>query len=609
MPEAWSATIPAASPSQVDVSNAVRVAVSGDTVTIPAGTARWTNTIQILKAIQLIGAGIGQTIIFDDTATDIPLLQVIPDNSSLSRISGIEFSKGVRNTTLFHGVIQYYGSSQRVRIDNCRFNLINNACIVTANATCGVVDHCTFWRANTFGIQIHHDQWGGRANGDGSWADADLLGTTNAMYVESCVFTNNGSAPGSIDSELGGRFVYRYNISTNDSLGFHGTDSSARERGARTFEIYGNTMFWSTNQVNQLSPNAILARSGVGVVFSNACWNYNWIMILAAYRQLPEMWVPWGPVTGANPWDLQDGVIYATGTHNGGNGNQTLVDTNQSWVVNQWQGYTCNATNAMMGSTISSNSATTLTLVPDRNPALNIAFTNGETYEIRKTIRSLDQPGSGQGDLVGEGSGNMGNPYNQSPGTWGSPYNTRTGVASWPNQVISPIYQWSNIVIVQIPNNVQSNQIASQSQTIQPLRDFFDYTIKPGYTPLVFPHPLVVPPVPPSSPTFTVQPFGGLVGVGQGWTFTSLAVGDPVITYQWRKGGVNLAGNTDSNLVLSNVQLTDSGVYDVAATNGAGFAISSPATLTVTPSPPPSPPTVFRIISVSGKVITNIFQQ
>src|SRR5262245_23526008 len=60
------ATINAKSGSLVDVSSAVASAKDGDTVTVPAGTAIWTSTLNIAKNITLQGAGVASTIIIDD---------------------------------------------------------------------------------------------------------------------------------------------------------------------------------------------------------------------------------------------------------------------------------------------------------------------------------------------------------------------------------------------------------------------------------------------------------------------------------------------------------------------------------------------------------------
>ena len=87
------------------------------------------------------------------------------------------------------------------------------------------------------------------------------------------------------------------------------------------------------------------------------------------------------------------------------------------------------------------------------------------------------------------------------------------------------------------------------------------------------------------APSITLQPVAQTVTVGGNVTFTSTASGSPAPTYQWRKDGVALPGitATAASLTLTNVQLSQAGVYTVVATNSAGPATSNAATLTVNP--------------------------
>lgn len=68
--------------------------------------------------------------------------------------------------------------------------------------------------------------------------------------------------------------------------------------------------------------------------------------------------------------------------------------------------------------------------------------------------------------------------------------------------------------------------------------------------------------------------------LAQNWSatikFSPVAVGDPTITYQWRKGSTDLTGKTSASLELTNLALSDAGSYVVRATNAYGFA-DSPA--------------------------------
>ena len=86
----------------------------------------------------------------------------------------------------------------------------------------------------------------------------------------------------------------------------------------------------------------------------------------------------------------------------------------------------------------------------------------------------------------------------------------------------------------------------------------------------------------PLAPSITTQPVSQTVTTGSNVTFTVAASGAPPLTYQWKKNGVAIAGATTDTLSLSNVQLSDAGIYTVTVSNSAGSVESAPATLSVT---------------------------
>src|SRR6266568_4493975 len=66
-PLTQAATWPSVSVAEADVATAISKAADGDTVTVPPGTAIWSSQLTITKNITLQGAGVGQTIIYDDS--------------------------------------------------------------------------------------------------------------------------------------------------------------------------------------------------------------------------------------------------------------------------------------------------------------------------------------------------------------------------------------------------------------------------------------------------------------------------------------------------------------------------------------------------------------
>jgi len=86
------------------------------------------------------------------------------------------------------------------------------------------------------------------------------------------------------------------------------------------------------------------------------------------------------------------------------------------------------------------------------------------------------------------------------------------------------------------------------------------------------------------STTITAQPVNQTACAGGSATFTVAASGSGALSYQWRKGGVNIPGATAANLTINPVAAGDAGSYDVVVSNSCGTVTSSAATLTVNPA-------------------------
>lgn len=89
----------------------------------------------------------------------------------------------------------------------------------------------------------------------------------------------------------------------------------------------------------------------------------------------------------------------------------------------------------------------------------------------------------------------------------------------------------------------------------------------------------------PSAPVVSA-PVSRTVSVGDSVTFSVLASGVSTLTYQWRHNGVDIGGEVNSSLTLTNVQASQAGSYSVLVHSvGEGDALSAAATLTVTAPP------------------------
>jgi len=82
------------------------------------------------------------------------------------------------------------------------------------------------------------------------------------------------------------------------------------------------------------------------------------------------------------------------------------------------------------------------------------------------------------------------------------------------------------------------------------------------------------------------QPSDRLATAGDEVLFSTPAIGQLPVSYQWRLNSVPISGQTSSPLALANVQTNDSGSYDVVVKNAFGAVTSQVATLTVSPTPP-----------------------
>ena len=85
-------------------------------------------------------------------------------------------------------------------------------------------------------------------------------------------------------------------------------------------------------------------------------------------------------------------------------------------------------------------------------------------------------------------------------------------------------------------------------------------------------------------PVITTQPAAQTIVRNNSVRFTFVAAATPPVQYQWAFNGTNIAGATDSALMLNNVQTNQSGAYQVTVTDAGGSVSSTPANLTVLPT-------------------------
>lgn len=84
-----------------------------------------------------------------------------------------------------------------------------------------------------------------------------------------------------------------------------------------------------------------------------------------------------------------------------------------------------------------------------------------------------------------------------------------------------------------------------------------------------------------SAPVILAQPSGASVPVGGGATLSVAAAGGGTVTYQWKKDGQALAGQTEAALTLESLTPEDAGDYSVDVRNAGGTLTSAVAALRV----------------------------
>lgn len=86
-------------------------------------------------------------------------------------------------------------------------------------------------------------------------------------------------------------------------------------------------------------------------------------------------------------------------------------------------------------------------------------------------------------------------------------------------------------------------------------------------------------------PAITTPPVNAMVARGQSVSFSVAAKGTAPLAYQWRKGGVPVAGATTTKLTITSAKDSDVASYDCVVSNGYGSTPSATATLSFTSAP------------------------
>lgn len=217
-----------------------------------------------------------------------------------------------------------------------------------------------------------------------------------------------------------------------------------------------------------------------------------------------------------------------------------------------------------------------------------ISFPNQFTYEAHLMM---------QGNLAGGCDGNVGffGIYNPSIGEWGTGYGQITfqtdgyihiDSGSWADTRLMPFqtgkwydiacdYNLSTQVMGVRINGSETLAQVSTSASGAPTGIYIQ--AGHGEDPTLLVENVSV--TEDSPPVFTQEPNNQTVGAGQAFSFTSLASGYPVPSYQWEfstndANFVNINGATTASFSLPSSGLTNIGYYKVVASNTLGVSTS-----------------------------------
>ena len=335
--------------SQANVSSALTsIANDGSVVLIPPGTCLWASGINYTQTKTFVLAGAGaisgdgsgsntsgtgfDNTIIQDGAGGNNVLTFTFINGKSSRITGFALAEGSGGATKNGAQLQLGGSSVSTRLDHMHFNQLHGGSVVQVEGCVyGVGDHNQFdaiLSETAFSFRYHHGNCNGDTtnNGNGTWAAADLWGSSSFFYTENNNFqmlplnASAGAHNFDFDCGRGGRFVFRYNYS-----GFRmitqthfdpGGSPNVPIRPCRAHEEYNNIFAWSTSPSTDSGGMLEDNESGAGLFYSNTISALTTVQRVQITRQNnatytwaapPNGWGYCGTANGPSNWDENTG--------------------------------------------------------------------------------------------------------------------------------------------------------------------------------------------------------------------------------------------------------------------------------------------------------------
>lgn len=108
------------------------------------------------------------------------------------------------------------------------------------------------------------------------------------------------------------------------------------------------------------------------------------------------------------------------------------------------------------------------------------------------------------------------------------------------------------------------------------------------------------------APVITQQPVSVMATSGNTVIFTTTAMGNAPLSYQWFRNGVTRSGAITPTLTINNVQPADAGTYTVQVSNAAGTISSLDATLAVNVPPAITTQPVSHVVLVGDEAFLTV---
>jgi len=533
-------------PDQSSVQTCVNSAATGDTVLVSDGSATWTSRVNFPSVAFTFKTATTPTMDSEGRPTNCPV--TITDNtdytgagtwslivwptasSGLHRISGFCFDGNATGAAdpSNRGMLAFNGATDSFRFDHNRVTTERTAAGFIRGYLRGVFDHNVLTLHQfKFGFYTFHDSWNNNANGcgavangcgDASWAAPSTVGTASSLYFEDNLFVDEGTGftYGS-DGWGGARAVYRFNQLNNVVLSFHGTESSGRTRGVRQLEYYRNSIHFTAVISDPMS-----TRGGTGLAFHNFSTTSGGGFLTRPFAfSNYRSGCPNGASDCNSLWWRCDLVTLGAGNLTSSGTTATVQYNGAAPVAGQNSSFVkvvgANEANYNGTFLITGVSGTTFTYTMPgtaSSPATGTITVSSPWDQNSESngYRCLDQPGAGQGDLIGSGA-------DPTPRVW-------------PNQILDPWYVFSNYL-----NGAKQTTGGAFPAVVVLNRDLYEH----------------------------VASFNGTVGVGEGLRASRPAGCTTGVAYWSTDGGSNW--NTSTTETHSSTPGEDGGLDKCTATN------------------------------------------